>query len=300
MPQRNRLDSGIIARSASKALSERLFDAADAIDEAQERDPNVCWPSTKGLRLNAGRLAREERQYADKPAIRNLDPGAADEEMPDLLDRAAELVVEARFPSPSFLQRKLCVPYETALGLLDEMESRGIVGPRLGHQQRAVLVETLADLQDRKTAMSQPTMQWTAADLLTLLRRHYQPENRPAAGLFAPEIESPDGSRRADLIWAPTTSTGGFGLVGHELKISRSDLLVELADPAKCDPWARFCECWWLVVADPAMIDDAAIPHAWGVLAPPSGRRTRSMTIIKPAPKLHPVEPARAFRKLMT
>ena len=83
------------------------------------------------------------------------------------------------------------------------------------------------------------------------------------------------------------------------MKVSRSDLLVELADPAKCDPWARFCEYWWLVVADPAMLDDAVIPHAWGVLAPPSGRRTRSMTIIKPAPKLRPVEPARAFRKLM-
>lgn len=147
--------------------------------------------------------------------------------------------------------------------------------------------------------MSRPATQRTADDLLTMLRRHYQPENRPAAGLFAPEIQSPDGSRRADLIWAPTTSTGGYGLVGHELKVSRSDLLVELADPAKCDPWAQFCEYWWLVVADPAMLDGVTIPHAWGVMAPPSGRRTRSMTIAKPAPKLHPVDPARAFRKLM-
>lgn len=133
-------------------------------------------------------------------------------------------------------------------------------------------------------------MSTTAAEVLDLLRTHYLPENRPAGGLFAPEIASPDGRRRADLIWVPTTIAGRHTdtIVGHEVKVSRSDVLTELSDPTKADPWAQFCSRWWLVVSDPSLVVGLDIPDAWGVMAPPSGRRTRSMTILRPAPRLTP------------
>lgn len=130
----------------------------------------------------------------------------------------------------------------------------------------------------------------TDRDVLAMLRRHYLPEGRPPGGVFAPEIQSPDGRRRADLIWLPTTIAGGRGLVGHEIKVSRSDVIAELADPTKADPWSRLCDRWWLVVAEPELVEGLDIPEAWGIMAPPSGRRTRSMTVLRPAPQLDPVD----------
>lgn len=127
----------------------------------------------------------------------------------------------------------------------------------------------------------------TDRDLLGMLRRHYLPENRPAAGVFAPEIESPDRKRRADLIWMPvTTAADGKGIVGHEIKVSRADVINELADRLKADAWIRHCRQWYLVVADPRLVDGLDIPDQWGIMAPPSGRRTRSMTIVRKAPLL--------------
>lgn len=135
--------------------------------------------------------------------------------------------------------------------------------------------------------------------MVELLRRHYQPDNRPPAGVFAPEIGSPDGSRRADLIWMPTTIAGGTGrLHGHEIKVTRADVLVELSDPSKADPWARYCTYWWLVVVHPSLVDGLDIPEVWGVMAPPSGRRTRTMTVVRQAPRLHPQNPAPGVARL--
>lgn len=138
----------------------------------------------------------------------------------------------------------------------------------------------------------------TATGLLAVLRRHYLPDNRPPGGVFAAEIESPDGNRRADAIWMPTTWAGQRELIGHELKVTRADVQVELADPTKHDAWARYCHRWWLVVAHPALVDGLDVPEHWGIMAPPSGRRTRSMTIVRPAPKLSPVESGPGFRRI--
>lgn len=137
-----------------------------------------------------------------------------------------------------------------------------------------------------------------AKTMLAMLRRHYLPEGRPDGGVFAPEIGSPCGRRRADLIWMPTTRAGGTGLHGHEIKVSRTDLLVELADPTKAEPWAQYCTRWWLVVPHPSLIAGLDMPAAWGVLAPPSGRRTRTMTVVRPAPDLNPREPAPGIARL--
>lgn len=138
----------------------------------------------------------------------------------------------------------------------------------------------------------------TARDLLAVLRRHYLPDNRPPGGVFAAEIESPDGKRRADAVWMPTTWAGGRELIGHEIKVTRSDVLVELADPTKHDAWARYCHRWWLVVLSPALVDGLDVPEHWGIMAPPSGRRTRSMTIVRPAPKLTPIDSGVGYRRM--
>jgi hypothetical protein len=96
----------------------------------------------------------------------------------------------------------------------------------------------------------------------------------------------------------PTTVAGGTGIVGHEIKVSRADLMSELANPAKADPWARYCDAWWLVIASPDLIEGLDIPSAWGVMSPPSGRCTRRMTVLKAAPVLSPVSQSSAYQAI--
>lgn len=139
----------------------------------------------------------------------------------------------------------------------------------------------------------------TAADVGAMLRRHYLPEGRPAGGILAEEIMSPDGRRRADALWVTTTTVGRGTLIGHEVKVTRSDVLAELADPTKADAWARYCDRWYLTVSDPAMVEGLDIPEQWGIMAPPSGRRTRSMTVLRAAPQLHPIDKAEAMTRLL-
>lgn len=138
----------------------------------------------------------------------------------------------------------------------------------------------------------------TAREVGAMLRRHYLPEGRPPGGVLADEIGAPDGRRRADALWAPFTIAGGEGLVGHEIKVTRSDVLAELADPTKAEPWGQYCARWWLTVSDPALVTGLDIPEAWGIMAPPSGRRTRSMTILRPAPLRKVGDTGPAWRRL--
>lgn len=139
----------------------------------------------------------------------------------------------------------------------------------------------------------------TSADVLALLERHYLPDPTRPAGVFAPEIQAPVGSRRADLIWMGCT-TAGRDLVGHEVKVTRADVLAELADLTKADAWQRYCDRWWLVVPHVSLIDGLEIPDTWGVMGPPSGRRTRSMTVHRPAPRLAPADQGPALRTVAT
>lgn len=136
-----------------------------------------------------------------------------------------------------------------------------------------------------------------AAGVTAMLQRWHLPEGRPAGGLFAAEIGSPDGTRRADAIWAPFTHAGG-GLIGYEVKVSRSDLATEIRDPAKCDPWARYCTQWYIAVSDPAICEGLDVPEHWGIVGPPSGRRTVSPTIIRKAPVLHPIETGPGWKRI--
>lgn len=139
--------------------------------------------------------------------------------------------------------------------------------------------------------------QMSADRMLEMLRNHYLPPYRDPAGIFAPEIGAPDGRRRADLIWQQVAG-GRRELVGHEIKVSRADLKHELEQPEKCMSWKRYCDRWWLVVPDLSIVDGFTLPPDWGVMLPPSGRRTRTMTVWRAAAKLAPPTQDPALRTI--
>lgn len=98
--------------------------------------------------------------------------------------------------------------------------------------------------------------------------------------------------RRADFIAQDCWTQQGLLLHGHEVKVSRSDWLTELADPSKADAIKRYCDRWWLVAADKAIVRDD-LPDGWGLLAPGSDGRLR---VFKRAPELTPDPIPATFR----
>ncbi|WP_427019329.1 hypothetical protein ACQCSX_22490 (plasmid) [Pseudarthrobacter sp. P1] len=98
------------------------------------------------------------------------------------------------------------------------------------------------------------------------------------------------GQRIVDFIAAdkhPGGSSGsGLALHGHEVKVSRSDWLTELRDPAKADTIKRFMHHWWLVVPDTSIVRPGELPEGWGLLVIGANGRLRAKVS---APRLDPV-----------
>lgn len=128
----------------------------------------------------------------------------------------------------------------------------------------------------------------TSTEMLALLRAHYAgTPSKPIPGYLAAEIQAPDSARRADALWLPLATGVRGQIIGHEIKVSRQDVIVELADPMKAEAWAQYCDRWWLVVPDIALLRDLEIPDSWGIMTPPA-KGKRLMTAVRPAPPRKP------------
>ncbi|NKG21078.1 hypothetical protein [Paeniglutamicibacter terrestris] len=127
-----------------------------------------------------------------------------------------------------------------------------------------------------------------------LIRDEFRP-----SGLLIPEVQAPNSDRRADAIWMVARTAH---MVGYEIKVTRSDLLSELRDPTKCEPWLKYCDRWWLAVGDASIVDGLMdrIPEDWGVCTPPTNPNRRMMTVLKEAPVLTPADKGPVLGKLIS
>lgn len=118
----------------------------------------------------------------------------------------------------------------------------------------------------------------TTVELLARLQRHYiDPTRDTPGGVFITEVGS-NGSAaiatRCDALYIGFTTASQRILVGHELKVSRSDWLAEIGrKTGKADAWADQCHQWYVVVPDPAIVRDDELPDGWGLMTPGRGNR---------------------------
>lgn len=82
-------------------------------------------------------------------------------------------------------------------------------------------------------------------------------EVRNAAGFSA--------TRSCDCVAVSLWPSRGLHITGIEIKISRSDWLRELKQPAKAEAFAQFCD-YWYVIAPKGLIKVDEVPLAWGLM----------------------------------
>lgn len=113
----------------------------------------------------------------------------------------------------------------------------------------------------------------TTSELLARLQRHYiDPSRDTPGGVFITEVGS-NGSTaiatRCDALYIGFTTASQRILVGHELKISRSDWLAEIGrKTGKADAWADQCHQWYIVVPHSSIVHDGELPDGWGLVTP--------------------------------
>lgn len=116
------------------------------------------------------------------------------------------------------------------------------------------------------------TPELTAADVTTAIRRYFGAEHDNIgpewAALDEFTLEPGPGYRRADLflVRAWGGRPRGHERIVVEVKVSRSDLATELANPHKAAPFERVTHRFYLATPAGLVRDDDPIPAHWGLL----------------------------------
>jgi hypothetical protein len=111
----------------------------------------------------------------------------------------------------------------------------------------------------------------TEADVLAMLRvRLTKPGNGGAAEYaLLPHVRNDAGfnaTRTLDAVSVSLWPSRGFSIEGYEIKCARSDWLRELAEPAKAEAAAEFCDRFWIVASGPGVVVVDELPPTWGLL----------------------------------
>jgi hypothetical protein len=111
--------------------------------------------------------------------------------------------------------------------------------------------------------------------------------------VFLREVKDSTGfhsTRSADALAVSLYVSRGQALTAFEVKHSRADWLGELRKPDKAETIGKFCDFFFLVTADKAMVKPEEIPAPWGWMAF-TGKKVR---VLKQAKQLksHPLDRA--------
>lgn len=121
----------------------------------------------------------------------------------------------------------------------------------------------------------------TTAEIMVALRARFA----PPAWAYIPQVANGTGrygTRIADAVAMSIWPSRGLNLHGFEVKVSRSDWLRELKDPAKAEAVQPYCDRWWIVAGDKSIVLTGELPATWGLLVP----RGRDLIAQVEAPQL--------------
>ncbi|MCW2899998.1 MAG: hypothetical protein JWO67_2263 [Streptosporangiaceae bacterium] len=125
----------------------------------------------------------------------------------------------------------------------------------------------------------------TAAVREALIKHYRKPGSDRSGEILIAEPQAPGRTvRRCDLLRIGMWASRGTGIDAHEIKVSRSDWLRELDDPAKAEAWWPYCSRFW-IVAPPGIIQPGELPEGWGLMELPSNGR-RFKVIVQAATKV--------------
>jgi hypothetical protein len=102
-------------------------------------------------------------------------------------------------------------------------------------------------------------------DVIAALRKRYC---EPAYA-FLEQVANGTGrnqSRWADAIAMSLWPSRGIELHGIEVKVSRSDWISELNNPAKASAFEVYCHRWYLAVGSDNIVQPGELPATWGLL----------------------------------
>lgn len=110
----------------------------------------------------------------------------------------------------------------------------------------------------------------TEAKVLALLRDRHATTGNGGAGewAFMPHVRNAagfDASRTLDALALHLWPSRGLVLHGYEVKVSRSDWLREVKDPAKAEAFCRLVEFFW-IVAPAGVVKKGELPPTWGLI----------------------------------
>jgi hypothetical protein len=132
-------------------------------------------------------------------------------------------------------------------------------------------------------------------DMMRMLYAHYG-QQRNALGLdgvvtegdlLIEEVPAPGTERRLDLLRIGMWPSRGQHIIGHEVKVSRSDWLRELKEPAKADAWWAHLHEFW-VAAPTGIVRPDELPDGWGLMTPPTRARGRRFRVVVQAARKTP------------
>lgn len=109
--------------------------------------------------------------------------------------------------------------------------------------------------------------------------------------VFLPQVRSSTGAadRIADGVAFNMYQSTGYSIVGFEIKVSRADWLSELKQMSKSNEIMKYCDKWYLVVPDAAIVKDGELPKNWGLLVLKDGKLVQKVRPVPHNPTLMPL-----------
>lgn len=130
-------------------------------------------------------------------------------------------------------------------------------------------------------------VKWTETSVLDLLRQRFVKTGNGGAGEYAfmTHVRNDaafNANRTFDAVVLSLWPSRGLELHAYEVKVSRSDWLRELKEPAKAEAAAKLVDRFSVVVSDPDIVKAGELPPTWGLLC----IRGSKLSVVLEAPRL--------------